>query len=294
MERRDQASELRNLKRKIAGGIKTYTIASGKGGVGKTSLSVNLASVLGKMGVRTIVLDGDLGLANIDVMFGLYPKYHLGHVVNGEKKLSDILISVQENVYMLPGGTGLQEMADLNMARQLKLIDEFSLLEDYGDVLLIDTGAGLYRSIIVFALASDSLLLVTSPDPTAIRDCYSLLKVVSEKSATPLEVYLVINMVKSDKEALEIASRLQLTARDFLGINIDVAGYILKDSRVEEAIKVGMPFVNLDPHCEASRCVAWIAENVFKPDGGGKVKMAPSGRGIKAFCMRLLKQIQLR
>ena len=104
MERRDQASELRNLKRKIAGGIKTYTIASGKGGVGKTSLSVNLASVLGKMGVRTIVLDGDLGLANIDVMFGLYPKYHLGHVVNGEKKLSDILVLVQENVYMLPGG----------------------------------------------------------------------------------------------------------------------------------------------------------------------------------------------
>ena len=294
MERRDQASELRNLKREIAGGIKTYTIASGKGGVGKTSLSVNLASVLGKMGVLTIVLDGDLGLANIDVMFGLYPKYHLGHVVNGEKKLSDILVLVQENVYMLPGGTGLQEMADLDMARQLKLIDEFSLLEDYGDVLLIDTGAGVYRSIIVFALASDSLLLVTSPDPTAIRDCYRLLKVVSGKSATPLEVHLVNNMVKSDKEALEIASRLQLTAKDFLGMNINVAGYILKDSRVEEAIKMGMPFVNLDPNCEASRCVAWIAKKVFNPDGGGEVKMAPSGRGIKAFCMRLLKQIQLR
>lgn len=294
MEKKDQAYQLRSLKKRIAGGIKTYTIASGKGGVGKTSLSVNLALTLGKMGVRTIILDGDLGLANVDVMFGLYPKYHLGYVIKGDKKLSDILVSVQENVYILPGGTGLQEMADLDAKRQLKLIEELASLEEYCDVLLIDTGAGVHRSVVVFAIASDSLLLVTSPDPTAIRDCYGLLKAVSVKSSVPSELHLVINMVKSDKEAMEVASRLQLTAKDFLGIDINMAGYILKDFHVEEAVKMGMPFVISHPDCEASKCVAWIAKNIFNPEGVDSVLNAPSGRGIKAFCMRLLKQFQLR
>lgn len=294
MKKKDQAFELRNLKRKIAGGIKTYTVASGKGGVGKTSLSVNLALALGSMGIRTIVLDGDLGLANVDVMFGMYPKYHLGHVISGEKKLSEILVSVQENVYILPGGTGLQDMADLDMTKQVKLIEEFSSLEEYGNVLLIDTGAGIHRSIVVFAIASDSLILVTSPDPTAIRDCYGLLKAVSLSAAASPEVYLIINMAKSNKEALEIASRLQFTARDFLDINLNMAGYILRDPHVEEAVKIGIPFIIADPNCEASKCVIQIARKIFNLENEEGIEEVPTGRGIKAFCMRLLRQLQLR
>ena len=294
MKKKDQAFELRNLKRKIAGGIKTYTVASGKGGVGKTSLSVNLALALGSMGIRTIVLDGDLGLANVDVMFGMYPKYHLGHVISGEKKLSEILVSVQENVYILPVGTGLQDMADLNMAKQIKLIEELSSLEEYGNVLLIDTGAGIHRSIVVFAVASDSVLFVTSPDPTAIRDCYGLLKAISMSTPTPLEAHLIVNMVKSSKEALDIASRLQQTAKDFLNMHLDMAGYILKDSHVEEAIKIGIPFVISDPDCDATECVIKIAKKIFGLEGGEKNEEIPTGRGVKAFCMRLLRQFQLR
>jgi len=294
MKKKDQAFELRNLKKKVAGGIKTYTVASGKGGVGKTSLSVNLALVLGGMGIKTIVLDGDLGLANVDVMFGLYPKYHLGHVISGEKRLSDILVSVQENVYILPGGTGLQEMADLSMAKQVKLIGEFSSLEEYGNILLIDTGAGIHRSVVVFAVASDSVIFVTSPDPTAIRDCYGLLKAISMSTTTPLEAHLIVNMVKSDKEAFDIASRLQLTAKDFLNMHLDMAGYILKDSRVEEAIKIGIPFVIADPNCEAARCVIKIAKKIFSLEDREENEEIPAGRGIKTFCMRLLRQLQLR
>jgi len=294
MKKKDQAFELRNLKKKVAGGIKTYTVASGKGGVGKTSLSVNLALVLGGMGIKTIVLDGDLGLANVDVMFGLYPKYHLGHVISGEKRLSDILVSVQENVYILPGGTGLQEMADLSMAKQVKLIEEFSSLEEYGNILLIDTGAGIHRSVVVFAVASDSVIFVTSPDPTAIRDCYGLLKAISMSTTTPLEAHLIVNMVKSDKEAFDIASRLQLTAKDFLNMHLDMAGYILKDSRVEEAIKIGIPFVIADPNCEAARCVIKIAKKIFSLEDREENEEIPAGRGIKTFCMRLLRQLQLR
>lgn len=294
MKKKDQAFELRNLKKKVAGGIKTYTVASGKGGVGKTSLSVNLALVLGGMGIKTIVLDGDLGLANVDVMFGLYPKYHLGHVISGEKRLSDILVSVQENVYILPGGTGLQEMADLSMAKQVKLIEEFSSLEEYGNILLIDTGAGIHRSVVVFAVASDSVIFVTSPDPTAIRDCYGLLKAISMSTTTPLEAHLIVNMVKSDKEAFDIASRLQLTAKDFLNMHLDMAGYILKDPRVEEAIKIGIPFVIADPNCEAARCVIKIAKKIFSLEDREENEEIPAGRGIKTFCMRLLRQLQLR
>ena len=129
------------------------------------------------------VLDADLGLANIDILFGVIPKYNLGHVLRGEKELSDIVLNVSEKVFIIPGGAGLRELADLDEQQQSWVIGRLSVLEDDIDMLLLDTSAGIHKNVLSFAVASDLTLLVTTPEPTSIRDCYSVLKSTTDRKS---------------------------------------------------------------------------------------------------------------
>ncbi|MDR1884915.1 MAG: P-loop NTPase, partial [Synergistaceae bacterium] len=174
----DQATVLRELvsdRRAVVAasrisGMRSIAILSGKGGVGKSNLAVNLGLAMAEMGLRVTILDADLGLANIDILFGVVPKFNMGHVLRGDKELQEIVYRVGDLISIIPGGAGLRELADIDDQRRAWIIERLSSLEDETDVLILDTSAGIHKNVLAFAAASDLALLVTTPEPTAIRD----------------------------------------------------------------------------------------------------------------------------
>ncbi|MDR3254615.1 MAG: MinD/ParA family protein [Synergistaceae bacterium] len=251
----DQATKLRELvldknetMRSRITGMKSVAILSGKGGVGKSNLAVNLALALAGQGLRVALLDADLGLANIDILFGVVPKYNLGHVLRGEKELSEILFRVGERLTIIPGGAGLREMADLDEQRQHWMIDRLSFLENDTDVLLLDTSAGLHKNVLAFALASDLTVLVTTPEPTAIRDSYSVLKSLWQATKGDINVGLVVNMVSDRNEGEMVADRIISASGQFLGFKAPYLGCVLWDAALRDSVRKRRPLLldNLD------------------------------------------------
>ena len=294
----DQASSLRELvssRKKEASrfeGLRSIAVVSGKGGVGKTNLSVNLALALGEMGFRTAILDADLGLANADLLFGIVPRHHLGHVIRGEWEVGEILLPISDRVSLIPGGAGVQELADLDEQQQSHLIEKLSVLEGKVDVLLVDTGAGIHKNVLSFALAADQALLLTTTEPTAIRDSYGVLKSLVMAATGKLDVSLVVNMAGSDEEAFSVADRVQMAAEQFLNLDIPYIGYVLWDRSVGDSVKLRRPFLQNDPDSAAARCVRVVARRLIR--GGPEPEQPPRGRGLKAFMFRLSKRMQLR
>ena len=294
----DQASSLRELvssRKKEASrfeGLRSIAVVSGKGGVGKTNLSVNLALALGEMGFRTAILDADLGLANADLLFGIVPRHHLGHVIRGEREVGEILLPISDRVSLITGGAGVQELADLDEQQQSHLIEKLSVLEGKVDVLLVDTGAGIHKNVLSFALAADQALLLTTTEPTAIRDCYGVLKSLTLVSSGKLDVSLVVNMAGSDEEAFSVADRVQMAAGQFLNLDIPYVGYVLWDRSVGDAVKLRRPFLQNQPDSAAARCVRVVARRLIR--SGSEPEQAPGGRGLKAFLFRLSKRLQLK
>lgn len=296
----DQATELRSLVSGQSGvsrgkGMRTIAVLSGKGGVGKTNISVNLALAMNSMGIRVAILDADLGLANVDILFGMMPKYNLSHVIRGVRELEDVIVTVKDDVLIIPGGAGVQELAELDQTRQLALIDKLNSLEGRVDVLLVDTSAGIHRNILSFALASDTTILLTTPEPTAIRDAYGVLKSLALNVAGNLDVNLLVNMAMSEEEAAAVAERIQMAANQFLSIPVPYVGYIPWDKKVREAVQLRQPFFEAFPTCRASLSLAGIAgrlarvETVSRDSEEGR-----QGRGVKAFLFRLTRRLGLR
>ncbi|MDI3532570.1 MAG: flagellar biosynthesis protein FlhG [Synergistaceae bacterium] len=295
----DQAYELRELVAAETGRIsaesgrlRSLAVTSGKGGVGKSSISANLALALGRLGKRVALLDADLGLANLDLLLGVTSRYNLAHVIRGERRLEEVLVEVDEGVLIVPGGVGMADIADLDPRRQLALIESLSVLDSMADVLIVDTGAGLHRTVVSFCLATDSVLLLTTPEPAAVRDCYGMLKVLAFSGGTGIDVNLVVNMASSDEEAASVASRVQMAAAQFLGISVPYAGYVLRDEAVRRAAETSRPFLIYQPGCAASQCVRWIASRLAKAGPSGELPpKAVVGRGVKGFLFRLAKRL---
>lgn len=294
----DQATLLRSMVSAQAGGntvvrnrgLRTITVVSGKGGVGKTNLSVNLALAMGSQGFRVAVLDADLGLANVDILFGMMPKYNLGHVIHGHRQLEEILVSVEENVLVIPGGAGVQELADLDQIQQAELIEKLAVLEGKVDVLLVDTGAGIHRNIISFALAADTTVLLTSPEPTSIRDAYGVLKSLTVGAGGDVDVRLLVNMAMSDDEAEAVAERIQMAANQFLGLSVPYIGQIPWDRKVRDAVQERRPFFTSFPGCRASQALLGVAGRLSGPDNAVDDGW---GRGLKSFLFRLTRRLGL-
>jgi flagellar biosynthesis protein FlhG len=290
----DQAKELRRIVEQYKqtsrknGNLRTITIFSGKGGVGKSNLSVNLACALAEMGKKIILLDADLGLANIDMLCGITAKYNLAHLIDGSKDLDEVLIELERNVWILPGGSGIKELADLDEVRLVALIESLSVLEDRADILLIDTGAGIHRGVLTFAAAADTALLITTPEPTSIRDAYGVLKVLkgSAEGGGKRDIAFVVNMAGSEKEGLEVANRLRMAAAQFLSLSVNYMGYILKDHFVEQAVRIRKPFYQLYPDSPAAECIRKLVHVLLGMSVEKSVNANPP-RGLKAFFFRL-------
>ena len=242
---------------------RVIAVTSGKGGVGKTNLAVNLAARFAQAGRRTVLLDADMGLANADVLCGLNLKRNLAHVVAGRCRIADVLADAPGGFSLAAGATGLEKMADLAPAEHLRLLDELATLERAADLILVDTGAGISPNVLTFTRNADHILIVTTPEPTAVTDAYATAKVIVRgrqrrgEAATPISV--VVNNARTPREAGETFDRLSRVAREFLGAELTDAGFVPSDPAVGRAVRARRPFVVGQPRCPASVAVTRLA-----------------------------------
>lgn len=240
---------------------KVIAVASGKGGVGKSNFTVNCAIELSKMGNRVMILDADLGLANVDILLGINPKFNLSHVIKEEKDIKDIITETEYGIKVIASGSGVKELVNLSNQQRARFIEKISEIEDMVDVLLIDTGAGISRNTLSFMYAADYSIVITTPEPTALMDAYGLIKVASSnKSSVPLK--LIVNMVSTKEEAKEIASRVILLSRRFLNIFVEPYGYIYRDKNVLSGVMSQKPFSVMYPAAKATHCIKEIADKI--------------------------------
>jgi flagellar biosynthesis protein FlhG len=268
----DQATQLRSLmrdQRKVepvasapdAPPIRrasVIAITSGKGGVGKTNIAVNLAITLASAGKNVVLLDADLGLANADVICNIDLPANLSHVIARRKELSDVLVKAPGGFSLIGGASGLARMADLSDSDRQRLVTAMGELEQKADVILIDTGAGISPNVLAFTRAADHVLVITTPEPTAITDAYAVIKVISRDNAER-RVSLLVNQVRNPNEARIVHDRIAKVARQFLGVRIFDAGYIPEDEQVSTAVRKRAPFVLSAPRCAASHAVSQLA-----------------------------------
>lgn len=243
---------------------RVITITSGKGGVGKTTTSINLAISLAQLGQRVFLIDADLGTANVDVLLNLHPSYNLNHLINREKTLLEIVVEGPGGIYVVPGGSGLQNLANMDEHHFQRVISSLQAIEDYADIIIIDTGAGLGKNVINFALAADNIITVTTPEPHSITDAYAIIKALDEnKYKTP--PYLLLNRVESVREFHDVAGKMLQVVNRFLTLKIVCLGYILDDPVVPKSNRRLEPFVLTHPSAPASKCIQHIAEQLIKP-----------------------------
>jgi flagellar biosynthesis protein FlhG len=249
--------------------VKTIAVTSGKGGVGKTNLVANLAIALRRLGKEVMIMDADLGLSNIDILLHLAPRYNIQHMLNGAMKLKDILINGPHGIRILPASSGVQELTALDEFQRLRVLEEFDAYEGDMDVLLIDTAAGISENVAFFCIAAQEIIVITSPEPTALADAYALIKVLFTKYQEK-EFTIVINSVNGAEEAFKVFRKLSLVAEKFLQISLDYLGYIPYDDTVHKAVKAQRAFVDAYPNSLASRRVIEMASKISHQEG--KVK----------------------
>lgn len=237
-------------------------ITSGKGGVGKTNLAVNLALGLASLGQRVTLIDTDLGLANIDLVLGLTPPYHLGHFFAGERSLREIAIEGPYGIKVIAGGSGLQELANLSERHMARCLEHLVELEEEADFILFDTGAGISHKVVQFILAADEVLVVTTSEPTAIADAYGVIKVLAKENPRA-HVYLVVNMVRMESEGQQVLDRLQMVAEKFLDFTVEPLGMVFYDSLVPKAVKKQEPFFLTNPQATASQNILSLARKLL-------------------------------
>ncbi|RMH44182.1 MAG: MinD/ParA family protein [Gammaproteobacteria bacterium] len=241
--------------------VKVVSVTGGKGGVGKTSLSVNLAVALADLGRRVMLLDADLGLANVDVMLGLRVERNLSHVLRGECALSDIVVSGPGGIRIVPASSGRQDMAQLSQAEHAGLIRAFSHLTEDIDVLIVDTAAGIADNVISFTLASQDIIAVVCDEPTSITDVYALMKILSTEHDV-FRFRVVANMVRSPQEGKRLFAKLTAVTDKFLDVAVDYIGAIPFDENVRSAVRKQTPLVHLHPRTPAAVAIQQIARKV--------------------------------
>lgn len=261
--------------------LKVIAITSGKGGVGKTTLTTNLAVAFTRAGQKVVVIDTDLGTANMDVVLGLSPKYHLGHIVSGQKDLLDIALPAPGGFMLIPGGSGLQELTQLSETQFTRVIGSFNQLDGMADIILLDTGAGISRDVSNFLLAADEMIVVTTPEPHAMTDAYAIIKVMHTLQATARK-RLIVNKVEGELEASIIASRLHRVVKQYLEEEIEFLGGVEEDRLISKSLKKQCPLLLLDAECSPARSIRKIADKLVD------LPPAPTAaKGVSGFVRRL-------
>ena len=285
----DQASKLRELAAKKGtahrkpdmSNFRTIAIVSGKGGVGKTNIALNLAIALAQQEKKVIVLDADLGMANVEILLGIVTRHNLFDVLKGQKHLAEIILEGPLGIKIISGGSGLGEITSIDKQRQELLWEQLKSVCKDTDYLFIDCGAGISKTAMGFISAADEVLVILTPEPTSITDAYSVIKVLS-KSEINSQVFLVVNKAANIEEANATADKIETVSNKFLNIDIKRLGYISKDPGVEKAVYSQQPFVIFNPKCQAADDVKQLSKNLIEGE------MRPS-KGMDNFIGKIFK-----
>ncbi len=258
-------------------------VASGKGGVGKTNISANLAITYAKLGKKVVILDADLGLANVNVILGIIPKYNLYHVIRKQKTMKEIIYETEYGIRMIAGASGFSRIANLTEDERQIFISSFQTLSD-ADILIVDTSAGVSESVLSFLEAADDVIIVTTPEPTAITDAYGIIKVMStEIERSDLSIKLIVNRTQSVTEGKKVATRVINIAGQFLNQKIDYLGCVYDDTAVQNCVRKQKPFSIYEPKSKASICLERLVhrlENIEYRDG----------KGLNSFIRKFMKK----
>jgi len=288
----DQATHLRMLmqaqlqEQRQSRRASVIAVTSGKGGVGKSNVAVNLAIKLASAGKTVVLLDADLGLANADVLCNIDLPHNLSAVIARKKELHEVMVKAPGGFSLIGGASGLARMADLSDADRGRIVGALAELESRADIILIDTGAGISPNVLSFTRAADQVLVVTTPEPTAITDAYAVVKVLHRDALAgggndlgpaaavgERRISLLVNQVRSAAEARVVHERIAKVARQFLGVSLYDAGHVVADEAVQNAVRSRSPFVLSNPKCPASHCIAQLAmrleQGVVAASAGG-------------------------
>ncbi|RJX28169.1 MAG: MinD/ParA family protein [Desulfurivibrio sp.] len=260
---------------------RVLAITSGKGGVGKTNLALNLAIEFQRLGKMSVVLDADMGLANVHLLAGASPRHSLTDLLAGQVELAELVEAGPEGIGIIAGGSGILAMADSRRQDRYRITQSLVQLEKAAEIILVDTGAGMGRSVRDFLQAADEILFVITPDITSLTDAYGLLKALHQEKLPDLTIHLVVNMVQTLKQAADVSLRFASCAREFLGREIIDAGYILKDATVSQATARRTPYTIYRPDSRVSRNTRAIAANLLKNQPGQTAASSAFGRYLK-------------
>jgi len=253
------------------------SITSGKGGVGKTNISVNLAYLLGYKGYRTLLLDADLGLGNVDVLLGINPEFNIFHLLSNQIGLNDVIYQTKYNFSILPAPSGVTEFLTLTPGQKLEFLEILDPLEDKLDFFLVDTGAGINDNVLYFNMAAQYRIVVLTPEPTSLTDSYALIKVLNLKHKVH-NFHIIVNLCKDLIHAKNIFKRLYLACDHFLKeVSLNFLGYIPRDKNVIEAVKEQVPFCEKYPKTSATKGLSNVVNNVitlknYKKNVDGNIK----------------------
>lgn len=276
--KRLEARTPRKAGEKIA---RTITVTSGKGGVGKTSVVANMAICLAQSGQRVIILDADLGMANIDVVFGIRPKYNLMDVVNGNMSIDEIMVPGPSGIQIIAGGSGVAELAQLDSEKGKRLFDQLKFLEDKTDFLLIDTGAGISDGVISFCMAADQIIVITTTEPTSMADAYGIIKVIHSRR-NESHISVLVNRVDSADEGQAIHDRLSKVASDFLSLDLHFLGALPQDRQMHLAVRQQTPLLLFAPMSPAATGIRKVVSSSLH-----EIPEMVSCEGIEGFLSRL-------
>ncbi|WP_066892591.1 MinD/ParA family protein [Clostridium nigeriense] len=276
----DQAESLR----KLASGegffeehrkARIITITSGKGGVGKSNIVVNLAINLVKKGKKVLIFDADIGMGNDDVLMGIYPKHNVLDLINGRLAIEDIIVEGPEGVKLLPGGSGLNNIEDLQQNQRELFLKKIEMLEGF-DYIFIDTGAGISRSVLAFIACSDEVVLITTPEPTSLTDGYSLLKAVNHFKIKD-KANIIVNKALDKKEGEKTFLKFKSAVNKFLALDVNFLGYVYEDRKLIISVRNQVPFIIGYPSCDASKCIEDIT---LKLIGNKKEEIGAGAQGL--------------
>lgn len=279
----DQANGLRKMTSATPRPVKVIAVASGKGGVGKTNITVNLGVALATQGKQVLLLDADLGLANIDVMLGLHPQYNLQHVLNGSKTLAEIIVEGPAGLKIIPAASGVQKMAELSPTEHAGMIQAFSEMEQHIDILLIDSAAGIADSVVSFTRAAQEVIVVVCDEPASITDAYAFIKLLSREYQVS-RFHIIANMCRTIQEGRELFNKISMVCDRFLEVNLDFMGIVPFDEDLRRAVKKQRAVVEYLPRSKSAVAFTHLAKKIeFWP-----VQKQPRGN-MEFFVERLIQ-----